>query len=115
MKQSLKGALLSGLVYPGLGQYVLGRKGIGTSYMAVITACIIYIVTRVIKLISVALEQMTQMIEKGSSDIFNPLETAFKSSYGSSWLDNAVPFVILFCWIGSIIHAYLIGRELDRP
>jgi len=113
MKNSLKGALLSGLVYPGLGQYVLGRKGIGTACMAIITACIVYVVTRIIRLISVILEQMTQVIAKGSVDTFSHLETTLKTVHDLSLLGKAVPIVILFCWIGSIIHAYLIGKELD--
>ncbi len=113
VKKSFKGALLSCLVYPGLGQYVLGRKGIGTTYMAVITACIVYIVIRMIKLIPVILEQMTQMMAKGPLDIFSLLEISLKTVNGSSLLDNAVPIVILLCWIGSTIHAYQIGKELD--
>jgi len=113
MKKALKGALLSGLVYPGLGQYVLGRKGIGVTCMAIITACIVYIVTRIITLISIILDQMTEAVAKGSLDTFNALETTLKTVHESSLFGNAVPIVILFCWIGSIIHAYLIGKELD--
>jgi hypothetical protein len=113
MKKAIKGALLSGLVYPGLGQYVLGRKVIGATCMAIITACIVYIVTKIITLISVILDQMTQAVAKGSLDTFNALETTLKTVHESSLLGNAVPIVILLCWIGSIIHAYLIGKELD--
>ncbi len=114
MKKSLKGALLSGLVYPGLGQCVLGRNSIGITCITITTACIVYIVTRIITLISVILEQMTQVVAKGSLDTFNALETTLKTVHESSLIGNTVPIVILFCWIGSTIHAYLIGKRLDE-
>lgn len=101
MKQSIKASLLSGLVFPGLGQLVLKRYGRGLAFMAVALACTFQIV-------STAVEQVMRSLPALESGDITNLPVASGGDAGwAVWL-------LLFCWIVAVVDAYRTGDGLDR-
>ena len=112
MRKSLKGALLSGLVFPGYGQYVMKRYKRGIALMIISFASLVVIGVKVQQQIFVVLEN----IEYGDgaidiSGILNAVSLADTSS--GNVIYRFASFLLLFCWIIGIIDAYRIGRIED--
>ncbi len=115
MKRSTKAVLLSGLVYPGLGQMVLGSKGIGAAFMALTTAGIAGMVYSVAKRASSMADQIMPTLGKGASGIETLLKMSRPPTTEGASLENASLVVVACCWAASAIHAYLLGKRLERP
>ncbi|HBG05858.1 MAG: hypothetical protein A2075_07810 [Geobacteraceae bacterium GWC2_58_44] len=110
MKKSLKGALLSGLILPGIGQLWLKHYLRGIALIAAVSACLALVVMK-------ALRQAVTMLEKieaegGAVDIVAILSSASHSSALSDGFMSASTGILL-CWIVGIVDAYLIGRKKD--
>ena len=112
MKNSLKGALLSGLVFPGLGQIALKRYWRGFALMlAVMAGLYIMIVT--------ALQQAYAILdsieaEGGVPDSDTISQAAVQAAAASdSPMITAASVLIILCWIVGIIDAYRIGKQKD--
>ena len=112
MKKSLKGALLSGLVFPGCGQFALEHyiRGIALVLMS-LTGLVV---------IGVKVQQQTfavlEKIEYGGgeidiSEILNSVNLAGTTSGGAVY--KFASLLLLFCWIIGIIDAYRIGWRKD--
>jgi hypothetical protein len=108
MKNSLKGALLSGLVFPGLGQIVLKRywRG-GTLMLTVMAGLYVMIVTAVQQAYAILDSIETQ---SGVPDS-NAISQAVAAS--DSPVITAVSLLIFVCWIVATIDAYRIGKQKD--
>jgi len=113
VKNATKGALLSGLVFPGLGQLRLKHYIRGTAWMVVFCACLYIISTN-------AIHQATSVIDKVLSgdvplDSTSILEAVTKSSSSSeNMLLQISSITIAVSWIGSIVDAFFIGRKIDQ-
>jgi hypothetical protein len=113
MKNSLKGVLLSGLIFPGLGQIALKRYSRGiVLVLVVMAALIIMIVTAVQEAYAIV-----ERIEAGggtpdSETIRQAAEQAAAAS--DSMVIPVMALLILICWVIGIIDAYRIGRQQDR-
>ena len=112
MKKSLKGSLLSGLIFPGYGQFVLKHYIRGIALMLIGLACLVAIGMEVLQQTLILLEK----IEYGSgtidmSEILNAVDLADTTS-GDSIYRFAL-LLLLFCWVIGIIDAYRIGRKKD--
>jgi TM2 domain-containing membrane protein YozV len=113
LKNSLKGALLSGLIFPGLGQMVLKRYRRGVVLMlAVIAALTVMIMTAVQQAYAVLENIEASGVTPDSDSIRQAAEQAAAAS--DSRIIPAMALVIMVCWVGGIIDAYLIGRQQDR-
>ena len=112
MKKALKAALLSGLVFPGVGYFVLRRTARGVIVVVLSAACLVL-------LIKSAVDQASVIVNKAlSGDV--PLDVA-----SIERLMNATPvvsnaalldilgYVLLACWVFSILDGYRIGRIED--
>ncbi|MHC4269445.1 MAG: hypothetical protein ACYSWS_03870 [Planctomycetota bacterium] len=112
MKNSLKGALLSGLVFPGIGQFV--QKNYIRSIALILTSMAGLIIIGVI-----VYRQTLTILDKidlksGANDMtetFNTLSQA--SSASSSALYRCTLLLLLTCWTIGIIDAYMVGRKKD--
>ena len=100
MKLALKGALLSGLVFPGLGQMVLRHVGRGLAFVAVAAACTAYIVTTVVN------EVMQSLPALESGDM-----AAMPASAGQTGLAG---WILALCWLWGVVDAYRLGDRQDR-
>lgn len=109
---SLKGALLSGLVFPGLGQIVLGHYKRGIGFMLMVSAILLIIVVK-------ALQQAFAILEKiaaeggqiSTNTIMNAVTQA--SDLSQSFTFKLLLFLLLICWIIAVVDAYRIGKRKD--
>ncbi len=112
MSNAIKGALLSGLVLPGLGQMVLKHYKKGLALMLVVLGSL---TVMIIKAAQLALSIFEKMELEGSAiDMQEIAEAATRASATfDSRLFNFCLLLIVVCWIGSVVDAYLIGKKMD--
>lgn len=114
MKPSTKGAILSGLGFPGVGQILLGRKWEGTGFIIVTSVAILAVLYSAVQRIPLILEKLIPEMERGNltlAMIFK--ETHRITAMGGTALEQISLWTILFCWALSLAHAYLVGRKLE--
>ena len=112
MTKALKGALLSGLVLPGLGQVMLKHYKRGIALMLIVLGALIVIVAQ-------ATQQALTLLERieaeggviNSSTISNAATQA--STASDTTLFNIALFLIISCWIIGIVDAYRLGKKKD--
>ena len=112
MSKSLMAALLSGLVFPGLGQVVLKRYRRGVVLMVIVLACLSVIGTIALQRAFAILRQIE--LAGGAIDIDAILNAATQSSAASdSLVINYASLLLVVCWIFGTVDAYRIGRKKD--
>jgi hypothetical protein len=112
MKNALKGALLSGLVFPGLGQVNLKHYKRGIALMLIVSVSLLVIVVKAVLQAFTILEKIElegRAIEM--STILNATTQA--STTSDSLLYNFLLLLIILCWIIGIVDAYRIGKKRD--
>ncbi len=113
MKQAVKGALLSGTVFPGLGQIVLKRYVRGIALMLTVSASLAV-------LVKIALEQALAILEEiqwqgGVIDMSAISSAAARAStHSESSTFRLLLLLIVCCWLVGTVDAYRIGRRKDR-
>lgn len=112
MRKSLKGALLSGLVFPGYGQFVLKHYIRGIAFMLIGLACLVVIGVKVLQQALIVLEK----IEYGDgaidmSEILNAVNLVGTTS--SDGISKFTSLLLLLCWIIGVIDAYRTGRKKE--
>jgi len=109
MKRSTKGALLSGLVYPGLGQIVQGHYARGIALAAVFTASLVELLAAASRQAAAVLA--TIEAHPGSeltiADIVN--EAGRAAAAGPGAITKLASAAALCCWVAGIADAYLSG------
>jgi TM2 domain-containing membrane protein YozV len=111
MKKAVKAALLSGLIYPGLGQLWLKHPIRGIVLMVAVSASLAAIVTKVAQQALTMLEKMEA--EGGTVDLVALLNLAHATSY-DDFAMKCASLTLIACWAVSIVDAYVLGREKDR-
>lgn len=112
MKNSLKGALLSGLVFPGLGQISLKHYIRGLALMLTISASMLVIIVKAVQQAVTILEKIES--EGGAIDMNAISKAATQASTTSdSLIFYLALLLIIFCWIFSVVDAYRIGKKKD--
>jgi len=112
MSNALKGALWSGLIWPGLGQVVLKRYKRGAAIMLMAGVSLTVILIKVAQLTLAILDKIESqdgMIDMGAISDAAAQVSAVSSNLGFHLLS----WVILACWIIGIVDAYRIGRQMD--
>jgi len=111
MNNSLKGALLSGLVFPGLGQVMLKHYKRGAVLMLAITATLAVLIKAVQQAFTI-LEKIES--ESGVIDMSTISSAATQASTTSdSLIFKLLLWLIIFCWVIGVVDAYRIGRKKD--
>jgi len=114
MKKSIKGALLSGLVFPGVGQIILQYYTRGIALILMVIASLIVIIVKAEQIASGILSKI--QTEGGVIDTQIISEAANRAVTASdSLIIKTAFFLIVICWIISIIDAYRIGKKMDKP
>ncbi|MGD8521952.1 MAG: hypothetical protein PVF56_12475 [Desulfobacterales bacterium] len=114
MKQSIKGAILSGLVYPGSGQLILGRIFAGVTFVILTTIGFGVLIFRMAKRVHRIFDQVLPMLAKDNLDFSKIIDSMDQSRY-SSWDVELISFVlVIICWISAAVHAYVVGRRIDN-
>jgi len=112
MSNSLKGALLSGLVFPGLGQVVLKRYKRGVVIMLAVLASMTVIVVKAVQNALAILEKLER--EGGAIDMTAITNAATQASTGSgNLIINLLLLLVFVSWIIGVVDAYRIGRKID--
>jgi hypothetical protein len=112
MKNSLKGALLSGLVLPGLGQVLFRHYMRGIVLM--LTVCASMSVMAALALAK-AIPILEKIVSDGGEIDIRVIATAATQAANTSdsLLFNALMLLVLVCWILAVVDAYRIGRKMD--
>jgi len=112
MNNSLKGALLSGLVFPGLGQVVLKHYKRGAVIMLTVLLSLSVIVIEAVQKAFTILEKIES--EGGTIDMNTISNAATRASTTSdSLIFYLVLLLIIFCWIIGVVDAFRIGKKKD--
>jgi hypothetical protein len=112
MNKSLKGAVFSGLIFPGLGQVVLKHYKRGSLIMLTVLVSLAVIVVKTAQLALAILEKIE--MEGGTININTISDTVTQVSTTSEDLTlNFFLFLIIACWIIGTVDAYRIGRKKD--
>jgi TM2 domain-containing membrane protein YozV len=111
MKTSIKAALLSGLVFPGLGQLWLKRPVRGLVLMAASCAAL---ATMVVSIGSRALTILEHAeTAEGTVDMLRVVQAA-QSAASADTLMIAAWLVLSLSWAISVVDAFRIGETRDR-
>jgi hypothetical protein len=112
MNNSLKGALWSGLMFPGFGQVIFKHYKRGIVLMVTVFAILMVIVLKTVQHALAILEKIE--LEGGVIDIQTITDAATKASSSSgSVIYNLGFLLIVICWIFGIVDAYRIGKKMD--
>ena len=112
MKASSKAALLSALVFPGLGQMYLKRYVRGLIPMVLI---LIGLGVLIVQATVGALQVLDKIQLQGGTVDMNAVSNlaAGSSTHGDPY-SSLISLGIAGCWVFSVIDAYLLGKEKDR-
>lgn len=114
MSPALKSALLSGLLFPGLGQIYLKHYKRGFTF-AIITVGILYPLT--LKVLE-ALQLIMPIVINSNfenidpSALQNKIELFFKNQ--NIIFYQFLEFAFLICWVSSIVDAYQLGSKIEQ-
>lgn len=113
MKRSSKAALLSGLIFPGIGHMVLKQYLRGSVLMLSALAAFSVIVTRVFQ------RALTIVDRINSGDV--PVETSaiaelvsISTSGADSFIEDTAVIVLGACWLIGIIDSYRLGVAQEK-
>ena len=109
MKKSMKAALLSGLVLPGVGQVYLGCRRRG---WALIVSVILLFVYLVIHITVHAYREIAAAAANGVAIDITALQKAVAAS--SDTATTAGLALLVLIWLAAIIDAYMAGERLEN-
>lgn len=112
MKKSVKAALLSGLLFPGLGHLSLKerRRGwilVGTSLLAIVA--MVQIATQ--QAVAVVDDMMSSGVALDSASITQMIDAS--SSKTGGLLANCCLLILLACWLFGIVDSFRLGALQD--
>jgi len=112
MNNALKGALLSGLILPGLGQIALKHSIRGGVIMVAVLASTTVFVVKAAERALAILEKID--LEGGITSLDTILDATKQASAtsGNSTL-NLLFLLIGVCWVAGTVDAYILGRKKD--
>jgi TM2 domain-containing membrane protein YozV len=109
MKTAIKAALLSGFMFPGLGQIYLKRYKRG---LAILIPVVLGFVIIVGKVIASAMESLEAIQSGGGiADMETISNLARIDSAHSGIKLNVILLLVLCCWLFSVVDAYKIGKR----
>ena len=110
MNQSVKAALLSALVFPGVGQIVNGHIKRGWTFVAAVAVLLVLIIS---KLMQQALLVLEEMQKKGVTVDINEISkvSAEVVSFSDNMFLNITLLILIMTWLISIVDAYRIGKK----
>ena len=112
MNNSLKGAFLSGLIFPGLGQVVLKHYKRGAVIILTVLVSLSIVVVKAVQHALAILEKIQSEGGAISMSTISDAATQASTTSGSLTFNLALLLVIL-CWIIAVVDAYRIGKKKD--
>lgn len=113
MKKSSKAALLSGLIFPGIGHIFLRAYFRGFALVVLSLAALSVVVTKTYQRALLVVDQIV------SGDVSMEAGTIAQAVSNStiaadSLLENAAVIVLVACWLAGIIDSYRLGAVLEE-
>ncbi|WP_299876945.1 hypothetical protein [uncultured Cocleimonas sp.] len=113
MKNSLKAALLSALVLPGAGHFMLKRYLSGAIYAVISVTALAVIVAKIIKLSSAIITKINSgALDQMSNGLIGILSDSMVET--NTGVMNTAFLIYLAVWILSILDAYRVGDIADK-
>ena len=112
MNNSLKGALLSGVVFPGLGQIILKHYKRGIALMLTVLASLLVIVVKAVQQALTILEKINSEGGTINMSTISNIATQASTTF-DSLIFNFVLLLMIFCWVIGVVDAYRIGKKKD--
>jgi len=110
MNQPVKAALLSALVFPGVGQIVNGHVKRGWTFVAIVAVLLVLIIS---KLMQQALLVLEELQKKGAAIDINEVSriSAEVVSFSDNLFLNITLLLLMATWLISIVDAYRAGKK----
>ena len=106
----MKAALLSALVFPGVGQISIGHKKRGWFIILLNSIFLYMIISEIIKQASSLVEKMQKSgVALDYESISN--KTSGLVSFSDNYSLNILLMLLIFGWIVSVIDAYILGKK----
>lgn len=109
MRKTIVAPLLSGFVFPGLGQIYLKMYMRGLIIMILVTAGLVIMIGIASFDAMEALQAV--LIKEGDVDMDTIVRLAVQSSLSDRFYFKAAFFSVIVCWVFSIVDAYIIGKR----
>jgi hypothetical protein len=111
LKNAAKAAFLSGVIFPGVGQLVLKRYKRGIAWMLGAGAGFVVMGAKAVQQSFTILEKIES--QGGAIDLSTIVRASSQASTASgSLIFYFALFLIIFCWIFSVVDAYRIGKKM---
>ncbi len=110
MQQAVRAALISALVFPGTGQLYLRRPVRACVFLLPALAAAAWFANDV-------MEQATALANQvlaGTLSLDPAALQARLEAQGGSHVATACGVVLVLCWVGSIVDAYVVGKRAAR-
>ncbi|WP_150118963.1 hypothetical protein [Massilia sp. NR 4-1] len=108
MPESIKAALLSGLIFPGLGQLVfLKRRARGCLFLLPTVAATFYL----LYVVSLSADNLLQQMHANQVLSAQMIASAIAKSSTGGPLATMAFLLLPLAWIGSILDALLFGED----
>ena len=113
MKKSTKAALLSGLVFPGLGHFYLKHWVTGITLSGVAAIALYHILSIAMTIA----HDVSHRSETGAipADIDTVSQVVSQELSGMQQGTNLASITLLVCWLTGILGSYWQGRSQDKP
>ena len=106
--------LLSGLVYPGVGQLTLRRVTAGIAFICLTTVGLSVLIYRVVQRAVHVVDKLLPLLAENNLDVNTLNETIRRDSAAGWGLETISLIVIAGCWLVAIVHAYFVGKKIDE-
>ncbi len=112
MNRSVKAALLSGLVFPGVGQIFLGRKLPGVALIGLTAAGIAGIVAGLTQRLPLIIDLLQKELQQGTLDSARIMAISRQAAAsGGTAMENIGMILLVSCWVASIVHPFVAGAR----
>ncbi len=105
MNNRTKGVLLSGLIFPGLGQFIQGRTKAGIWFISVSVLGLIAITYSAVHKVMIIMDQIRPQLANGIHINFHSIIN-IATRIPNNFIDNIGPIIFIGCWLASTIHAF---------
>ena len=110
MSRSMIAALMSGLVFPGAGQWFLKRRARACLFLLPTLLAVGFFIAQAASQASLLLEQI-QSGQLALDPVALAAQLEPQAGAGSPWV-NLAAIVMIACWALSVIDAWLLGRDV---
>lgn len=105
--------LLSGLVYPGLGQLLLGHRPSGIFFILGTSAAFVVLIYRLMQRVFRVMNEAVSRLTYNALDVQTLKELLEQTSAGGWRVENLCLIGIFGLWLAAIVHAYFVGKKID--